>query len=81
MPFRNAHLLKYRRLLGRGTRRENIYIGAVEEDSSGYPDCRKEFFDSFESRSAKLGTEGATGIEIKDPAHRDEEIADCKVKG
>ncbi|MEE9542386.1 MAG: 7-cyano-7-deazaguanine synthase, partial [Thermodesulfobacteriota bacterium] len=48
VPFRNAHLLSiavsWAEVLGAG----NIYIGAVEEDSSGYPDCRKEFFDSFE---------------------------------
>jgi 7-cyano-7-deazaguanine synthase len=66
VPFRNAHLLSiavsWAEVLGAG----NIYIGAVEEDSSGYPDCRKEFFDSFE-KTARLGTEGATGIEIKTP--------------
>jgi len=27
----------------------SIFIGAVEEDSSGYPDCRREFYDAFEA--------------------------------
>lgn len=58
VPFRNAHLLaiavSWAEIIGAS----NIYIGAVEEDSSGYPDCRREFFDSFEKTIA-LGTKAA----------------------
>ena len=43
-----------------------IYIGAVEEDSSGYPDCRRSFFDSFEN-TIKEGTKPETRISILTP--------------
>lgn len=66
VPFRNAHLLSiavsWAEVLGASA----VYIGAVEEDSSGYPDCRKEFFDSF-AQSVLLGTKGTIRIEIKTP--------------
>lgn len=55
VPFRNAHLLaiavSWAEVIGAG----EIYIGAVEEDRPGYPDCRREFFDAFE-RVVELGT-------------------------
>ncbi|RMF71762.1 MAG: 7-cyano-7-deazaguanine synthase QueC [Acidobacteria bacterium] len=55
VPFRNAHLLaaavSWAELLGA----EPIFIGAVEEDSSGYPDCRESFLAAFE-RAAAEGT-------------------------
>jgi 7-cyano-7-deazaguanine synthase len=66
VPFRNAHLLaiavSWAEVLGAG----EVYIGAVEEDSSGYPDCRDGFFRSFES-TARLGTRPGTGIQIVTP--------------
>lgn len=47
VPFRNATLLSaavsWAEVLGAGA----VYIGAVEEDSSGYPDCREGFFEAF----------------------------------
>ena len=43
-----------------------IYIGAVEEDSSGYPDCRDSFFKSF-NRVIQEGTKPETHIEIITP--------------
>ncbi len=59
VPFRNAHLLaiavSWAEVLGA----KEIYIGAVEEDATGYPDCRRSFFDSFETTVA-LGTKAAT---------------------
>lgn len=65
VPFRNAHLLaiavSWAEIIGAG----NIYIGAVEEDSSGYPDCRREFFDSYE-KTISLGTKEG-GIKITTP--------------
>jgi len=66
VPFRNANMLSaavaWSEVLG-GSR---IYVGAVEEDSSGYPDCREEFFQSFQ-HAANLGTRPETQIEIRTP--------------
>ena len=66
VPFRNAHLLSIAVSWAEVIGATSIYIGAVEEDSSGYPDCRKEFFDSF-NESVALGTKGDIRIEIKTP--------------
>ena len=44
----------------------SIYIGAVAEDSSGYPDCRPEFYDAFQS-VIDLGTKPETHITIRTP--------------
>ncbi|MFQ5441370.1 MAG: 7-cyano-7-deazaguanine synthase QueC [Thermodesulfobacteriota bacterium] len=66
VPFRNAHLLtiavSWAEVLGAG----EVYIGAVEEDSSGYPDCREEFFRAFEA-AANAGTRPGTRIRIQTP--------------
>ena len=43
-----------------------IYVGAVWEDSSGYPDCRPEFYRAFEE-AIRLGTRPETRIEIRTP--------------
>ncbi len=43
-----------------------IYIGAVAEDSSGYPDCRPEFYAAFQN-VIDLGTKPGTNIRIKTP--------------
>jgi len=43
-----------------------IYIGAVAEDSSGYPDCRPEFYEAFQ-RVISVGTRPTTRIEIRTP--------------
>jgi 7-cyano-7-deazaguanine synthase len=45
---------------------ERIYIGAVAEDSSGYPDCRPEFYEAFQ-RTIDAGTRPETNIEILTP--------------
>ena len=44
----------------------SIYIGAVAEDSSGYPDCRPEFYDAFQ-KTIDAGTKPETHIEIRTP--------------
>lgn len=66
VPFRNAHLLSiatsWAEVIGAGS----IYIGAVAEDSSGYPDCRPEFYDAFQ-HVITLGTRPETKIEIRTP--------------
>jgi len=66
VPFRNAHLLSiatsWAEVIGAGS----IYIGAVAEDSSGYPDCRPEFYEAFQ-QVMTLGTKPETQIEIRTP--------------
>jgi 7-cyano-7-deazaguanine synthase len=66
VPFRNANMLaigvSWAEVIGAGA----IYIGAVAEDSSGYPDCRPEFFDAFQ-RTIDAGTKPETKIELRTP--------------
>jgi 7-cyano-7-deazaguanine synthase len=66
VPFRNANILSactsWAEVLGA----EKIFIGAVYEDSSGYPDCRPEFFKAFE-QVINTGTKPETKITIETP--------------
>jgi len=66
VPFRNAHFLSVAVSYAEVLKYDRIYIGAVEEDGSGYPDCRRVFYDAFEL-AARLGTappaESALSIE------------------
>lgn len=66
VPFRNANILSIAVSWAEVTGIEYIFIGAVEEDSSGYPDCRKKFFKSFEEM-ASYGTKPETRIRIETP--------------
>lgn len=66
VPFRNAHLLSVATSWAEVIHANSIYIGAVAEDSSGYPDCRPEFYDAFQ-RTIEVGTKPETRIEIKTP--------------
>ena len=66
VPFRNAHLLSVATSWAEVIHAEYIYIGAVSEDSSGYPDCRPEFYDAFQ-RAVAFGTKPETRVEIKTP--------------
>lgn len=66
VPFRNAHLLSIAVSWAEVIKANKIYIGAVEEDSSGYPDCREEFFRAFQMAINK-GTKPETNIEIVTP--------------
>lgn len=66
VPFRNANLLSIAVSWAEAINATSIYIGAVEEDSSGYPDCRKEFFKSFQDTINK-GTKPDTKIKIITP--------------
>ena len=66
VPFRNGIFLSIATAIAEKEEAEAIYIGVVEEDSSGYPDCRDHFIDAFE-RAANLGTKDETGIDIKMP--------------
>ena len=66
VPFRNANFLSVATSWAEVIGASLIYIGAVAEDSSGYPDCRPEFYDAFQ-QVISLGTKPDTGIEIKTP--------------
>jgi 7-cyano-7-deazaguanine synthase len=66
VPFRNAHLLAIATSWAEVIGARYIYVGAVAEDSSGYPDCRLEFYDAFQ-RAIEIGTKPETRIEIKTP--------------
>ncbi|HVN48453.1 MAG TPA: 7-cyano-7-deazaguanine synthase QueC [Bacteroidota bacterium] len=66
VPFRNANILSVAVSWAEVIGAEYLYIGAVEEDSSGYPDCRKEFYDAFE-KMIGLGTKPETHISIVTP--------------
>ena len=66
VPFRNSHLLAVAVSWGEVIGASAIYIGAVAEDSSGYPDCRPEFYDAFQN-VIDLGTKPETRITIRTP--------------
>ena len=66
VPFRNAHFLSaavsWAEVLGA----EQIFVGAVEQDSSGYPDCRPAYYQAF-SEVIDRGTRPETTIEVSTP--------------
>ncbi len=66
VPFRNSHLLaaavSWAEVLGAG----QVVIGAVEEDSSGYPDCRQVFYDAFQE-AIRLGTRPESRVRLITP--------------
>ena len=66
VPFRNAHLLAIATSWAEVIAARSIYIGAVAEDSSGYPDCRPEFYEAFQ-RVIDTGTRPETRVMIKTP--------------
>ncbi len=65
VPFRNAHFLaaavSWAEVLGA----ETVLIGAVEQDSSGYPDCRLAYYDAF-NQLIRMGTKEGT-IRVETP--------------
>lgn len=66
VPFRNAHFLSiatsWAEVIGAG----RVYIGAVAEDSAGYPDCRPDFYEAFQ-RAIAVGTKPETDVQIRTP--------------
>lgn len=66
VPFRNAHLLTAAVSWGEVIGARAVFVGAVWEDSSGYPDCRPEFFRAFEE-AVRLGTRPETSLRIVAP--------------
>jgi 7-cyano-7-deazaguanine synthase len=69
VPFRNAHLLSAATSWAERIGARAIYVGAVWEDSSGYPDCRPEFYAAFEA-AIRAGTRPETSIRIETPVIR-----------
>ena len=66
VPFRNAHMLAIATSWAETIGAQRIYIGAVAEDSSGYPDCRPEFYQAFQ-QAIDAGTRPDTRVEIVTP--------------
>jgi len=66
VPFRNANILAACVSWAEALNATAVFIGAVQEDSSGYPDCRVDFFSAFE-KMVRLGTKPSTNLEIKTP--------------
>lgn len=66
VPFRNANILAIAASWAEVLNAEALYVGAVEEDGSGYPDCRPEFFRAFEE-VIRRGTKPDTHIRIETP--------------
>lgn len=66
VPFRNGQILSLAAAWAEALGAGEVYLGAVEEDSSGYPDCRAEFFRAFEA-AVRAGTRPETSIAIVTP--------------
>ena len=66
VPFRNANMFSIAVSWAEVIGATAIYIGAVAEDSSGYPDCRPEFYEAFQ-KVIDTGTKPDTHIEIRTP--------------
>jgi len=81
VPFRNGIFLSIAGAIGEKEKAETIVIGVVEEDSSGYPDCREGFISTFQ-QALNLGTRPETEIGIKAPLiHlKKEEIVKTAIK-
>jgi len=65
VPFRNAHFLSVAVSWAEVLGADKIFIGAVEQDSSGYPDCRPAYYEAF-NQVIHTGTKNGT-IEIVTP--------------
>ena len=66
VPFRNAHFLAIATSWAEVIGATKIFIGAVWEDSSGYPDCRPEYYDAM-NQVIRAGTRPSTKITIETP--------------
>jgi 7-cyano-7-deazaguanine synthase len=66
VPFRNAHFLSVAVSWAEVIGARGVFIGAVAEDSSGYPDCRPEYYQAF-AEVVRRGTRPESGIRIETP--------------
>lgn len=62
VPFRNAHFLSVAVSWAEVVGAETIYVGAVQQDSSGYPDCRPEYYEAFNEVIRRGTKDGAIRI-------------------
>lgn len=69
VPFRNAHFLAVATSWAEVVGAESIFIGAVLEDSSGYPDCRPEYYEAANAL-IDAGTKPTTHIRVETPLIR-----------
>lgn len=66
VPFRNGNFLSIATSWAEVIGANKIYLGAVEEDSSGYPDCRENFYNAYQ-KAIDMGTKDETKIKIITP--------------
>jgi len=66
VPFRNGIFLSMAAAIAEKERAQVISIGVVEEDSSGYPDCREDYIHAMQ-QAINLGTKDETDIKITMP--------------
>lgn len=66
VPFRNGIFLSITAAIAEKEKATAMYIGVVQEDSSGYPDCTEQFIDDM-TKAINQGTKESTKIEIKTP--------------
>jgi 7-cyano-7-deazaguanine synthase len=66
IPFRNTHLVAIAVSWAEVIEADRIYIGAVEEDSSGYPDCREAYFAALQ-KTVQLGSRRDSNIKLITP--------------
>ena len=66
VPFRNGIFLSIAAAVAEKHGAEALFIGVVEEDSSGYPDCRETYIEQMQN-AINLGTKEVTQLEIKMP--------------
>ncbi len=66
VPFRNANILSIAVSWGEATGAASIYVGMMEEDSAGYPDCTEEFIEAF-NQMIEIGTRPETKIKLIAP--------------
>ncbi len=66
VPFRNANILSACVSWAEVLAAKAVFVGAVFEDSSGYPDCRPDFFEAFQ-KIVDFGTKPETSIKIIAP--------------
>lgn len=66
VPFRNANILSMAISWAEVINAAKVVIGAVQEDSSGYPDCTEEFLSAFE-KAAKIGSKLSNDFKIEAP--------------
>ena len=66
VPFRNGIFLSIAASVAEKHAAEALFIGVVEEDSSGYPDCRESYIEQMQ-KAINMGTKEETVLEIKMP--------------